>query len=68
MLNGCFGSKPSDRLGVLLPNSHGMCYVSQNKKKVVNGAVIPDLLTLWKDANPDIPILKEAKAEYAILQ
>ena len=25
-------------------------------------------LMLWKDANPDIPILKEAKAEYAKLQ
>jgi len=25
-------------------------------------------LTLWKDADPDIPILKEAKAEYAKLQ
>jgi hypothetical protein len=25
-------------------------------------------LTLWKDANPDIPILKEAKAEFAKLQ
>ncbi len=25
-------------------------------------------LTLWKDADPDIPILKEAKAEYAMLQ
>jgi hypothetical protein len=24
--------------------------------------------TLWKDADPDIPILKEAKAEYAKLQ
>jgi hypothetical protein len=24
--------------------------------------------TLWKDADPDIPILKEAKAEYARLQ
>ncbi|MGA8621419.1 MAG: hypothetical protein WB660_23200 [Candidatus Sulfotelmatobacter sp.] len=24
-------------------------------------------LTLWKDADPDIPILKEAKAEYAKL-
>jgi hypothetical protein len=23
---------------------------------------------LWKDADPDIPILKEAKAEYAKLQ
>jgi hypothetical protein len=25
-------------------------------------------LTLWKDADPDIPILKEAKAEYATLR
>ena len=23
---------------------------------------------LWKDADPDVPILKEAKAEYAKLQ
>jgi tetratricopeptide (TPR) repeat protein len=27
-----------------------------------------DFLTLWKGADPDIPILKEAKAEYAKLQ
>ena len=27
-----------------------------------------DFLTLWKEADPDIPILKEAKAEYAKLQ
>jgi eukaryotic-like serine/threonine-protein kinase len=27
-----------------------------------------DLFALWKDADPDIPILKEAKAEYAKLQ
>ena len=27
-----------------------------------------DFLTLWKDADPDIPILKVAKAEYAKLQ
>jgi hypothetical protein len=26
-----------------------------------------DFLTLWKDADPDIPLLKEAKAEYAKL-
>ncbi len=26
-----------------------------------------DFLTLWKDADPDVPILKEAKAEYAKL-
>jgi len=27
-----------------------------------------DFLTLWKDGDPDIPILKQAKAEYAKLQ
>jgi eukaryotic-like serine/threonine-protein kinase len=27
-----------------------------------------DFFTLWKDTDPDIPILKEAKAEYAKLQ
>ena len=27
-----------------------------------------DFLTLWKEADTDIPILKEAKAEYAKLQ
>jgi hypothetical protein len=27
-----------------------------------------DFFALWKDANPDIPILKQAKAEYAKLQ
>ena len=27
-----------------------------------------DFLTLWKDADPGIPILKEAKTEYAKLQ
>jgi hypothetical protein len=27
-----------------------------------------EFLTLWKEADPDLPILKEAKAEYAKLQ
>jgi tetratricopeptide (TPR) repeat protein len=31
-------------------------------------AAYQDFLTLWKDADPDVPILKEAKAEYARLQ
>jgi tetratricopeptide (TPR) repeat protein len=31
-------------------------------------AAYKDFLTLWKDADPDIPILKQAKAEYAGLQ
>jgi len=31
-------------------------------------AAYQEFLTLWKDADPDIPILQEAKAEYAKLQ
>ncbi len=31
-------------------------------------AAYRDFLALWKDADPDIPILKQAKAEYAKLQ
>ncbi len=31
-------------------------------------AAYKDFLTLWKDADPDIPILKQAKAEHAKLQ
>ncbi|HEV2487166.1 MAG TPA: tetratricopeptide repeat protein, partial [Terracidiphilus sp.] len=31
-------------------------------------AAYQDFLTLWKDADPDIPILKQAKAEYAKLK
>jgi len=31
-------------------------------------AAYKDFLTLWKDADPDIRILKQAKAEYARLR
>jgi eukaryotic-like serine/threonine-protein kinase len=31
-------------------------------------AAYQDFLALWKDADPDTPILKQAKAEYAKLQ
>jgi hypothetical protein len=31
-------------------------------------AACQDFLTLWKDADPDIPILIAAKAEYAKLK
>jgi hypothetical protein len=31
-------------------------------------AAYKDFLTLWKDADPEIPILKQAKPEYAELQ
>ena len=31
-------------------------------------ATYQDLLTIWKDADPDLPVYKQAKAEYAKLQ
>jgi len=31
-------------------------------------AAYQDFLTLWKDADPDIPIYQQAKVEYARLQ
>ena len=39
-----------------------------NAARVRALAAYKDFLTLWKDADPDIPILKKAKAEYAKLQ
>jgi tetratricopeptide (TPR) repeat protein len=40
--------------------------LSGNKEKAL--AAYQDFLTLWRGADPDIPILKEAMAEYAKLQ
>jgi hypothetical protein len=31
-------------------------------------AAYQDFFTLWKDADPGIPVLKQAKAEYSKLQ
>jgi hypothetical protein len=31
-------------------------------------AAYQDFLTVWKDADPEIPVLKQAKAEYGRLQ
>jgi eukaryotic-like serine/threonine-protein kinase len=32
------------------------------------GAAYQDFFTLWKDADPDIPVLQQAKAEAAVLR
>ena len=42
-------------------------YVRQGEMSKAR-ATYQDFLTLWKDADPDIPILIAAKAEYAKLQ
>jgi hypothetical protein len=45
----------------------GRAYAMQGDTEKAKSAY-KDFLTLWKDADPDVPILKQAKAEYAKLQ
>jgi eukaryotic-like serine/threonine-protein kinase len=57
----------SDPIGALAHVQMGRALAlagDHNKAK----AAYQDFLSLWKDADPDIPILKQAKAEYAKLQ
>ena len=57
----------SDPIGALAHVQLGRALAlsgDQHKAK----AAYQDFLTLWKDADPDIPILRQAKAEYAKLQ
>ena len=57
----------ADPIGALVHLQLGRAYiVSGDMAKAKNA--YQDFLTLWKDADPDIPILKQAKAEYAKLQ
>jgi len=43
-------------------STHALYGLSNRTK---SAAVYTDLLTLWKDANRDIPVLSQAKVEYA---
>lgn len=52
---------PFARLGL------ARAYVAQHDAARAKAAY-QDLLALWKDADPDLPVLKEVKAEYAKLQ
>jgi hypothetical protein len=64
-----------DRPGILMVEPTGAlahlglarAYVLQRNTAEAEVAY-QDFLTLWKDADPDTPILKQAKAEYAKLQ
>jgi tetratricopeptide (TPR) repeat protein len=56
----------SDPIGVLAHLQIGRGYAMQGDTAKARAAY-QDFLTLWKDADPDIPILKQAKAEYAKL-
>jgi hypothetical protein len=61
------GLVTNNLIGALARVGLGRAYVIQGNK-VKADAAYQDFLTLWKAADPDIPILKEAKAEYAKLQ
>jgi len=56
----------SDPIGALAHLQLGRAYALSGNKTKAKSAY-QDFLTLWKDADPDIPILKQAQAEYANL-
>jgi len=53
-------------IGALAHLGLGRAYVLEGDT-VKAKAAYEDFLTLWKDADPDIPVLQQAKAEYAKL-
>jgi serine/threonine protein kinase/Flp pilus assembly protein TadD len=57
----------NEPVGALARLQLGRAYALQDDKAKARAAY-QDFLPLWKDADPDIPILKQAKAEYAKLQ
>jgi predicted negative regulator of RcsB-dependent stress response len=57
----------NDVLGALAHLQLGRAYALYGDT-VKSKAAYQDFLTLWKDADPELPILKQAKAEYAKLQ
>ncbi len=57
----------SDPVGALAHVQLGRAYALSGDKTKAKSAY-QDFLTLWKNADPDIPILKQAKAQYAKLQ
>jgi tetratricopeptide (TPR) repeat protein len=54
-------------VGALAHLGLARAYILQNDTAKAK-ASYQDFLTLWKDADPEIPILKKAKAEYSSLQ
>jgi len=61
------GIDPTSQLYSLARLGVGRAYALQGDTPRARAAY-QDFLALWKDADPDTPILKQAKAEYAKLQ
>jgi len=61
---GIFGNEPIGALAHLgLARSYALSGDAAKARSAYQ-----DFFALWKDADPDVPVLKEAKAEYAKLQ
>jgi cytochrome c-type biogenesis protein CcmH/NrfG len=56
----------SDPIGALARFQLGRALAMSGDKAKAKAAY-QDFLTLWKAADPDLPILKQAKTEYALL-
>ena len=59
-----------DPVSILLPLGRlnlGRAYALQGDKQDARAAY-QDFFGMWKDADPDVPVLKQARAEYAKLQ
>jgi hypothetical protein len=61
------GIVANDVIGALAHFQLGRAY-AMTGDTVKAKAAYQDFLAIWKDADPDIPILKQAKAEFAKLQ
>ena len=61
------GIDPTSPLYSLARLGSGRAYALQGDKAKAKEAY-QDFFAMWKDADPDVPILKDAKAEYAKLQ
>src|ERR1019366_733246 len=64
-----------DRRGIVVSDPIGaLAHLQLGRACVMSGdntnakVAYQDFLTLWKDADPDIPILRQARAEYARLR
>jgi hypothetical protein len=71
----CGVQKILDHRGIVLNEPIGaLAHLQLGRAYAIQGdtaksrAAYQDFLTLWKDADPDIPIFKQAKAEYRKLQ
>jgi tetratricopeptide (TPR) repeat protein len=61
------GLVQNDPIGALAHFQLGRAYAMQGKIPEARGAY-EDFLNLWKDADAELPVLKEAKAEYVRLK